>query len=234
MPHAEPAVTTPPSHHSAPELHARRSLRRSLERRASAARGRTRLRRGRAGALAVLGAMTLAAGAAAAQDPVGGAAPGAPSSKAATVVLKSGSTGSAVRRLQRKLGLRADGHFGPRTRRALKRWQRKHDMKADGVAGPSTLSALGVRASAAADAPAQGGASLALERIARCESGGDPSAVSADGRYHGKYQFSEATWQSVGGEGNPAQAPEAEQDRLAAKLFASQGTAPWPVCGAQA
>jgi hypothetical protein len=70
-----------------------------------------------------------------------------------------------------------------------------------------------------------------LARIAACESGGDPTAVSADGRYHGKYQFSRATWRTMGGSGNPARAPEAEQDRIAAKLLARAGTSPWPNCG---
>ena len=42
-----------------------------------------------------------------------------------------------------------------------------------------------------------------LEAIAACESGGDPTAVSADGMYHGKYQFSVATWQAMGGSGLP-------------------------------
>ena len=69
-----------------------------------------------------------------------------------------------------------------------------------------------------------------LEAIAQCESGGDPEAVSADGRYFGKYQFSRTTWRSVGGRGNPADAPEAEQDRRAAKLLARDGTKPWPNC----
>jgi hypothetical protein len=34
----------------------------------------------------------------------------------------------------------------------------------------------------------------------------------------------------MGGVGDPAMAPEAEQDRLAAKLLAARGTAPWPNC----
>ena len=74
------------------------------------------------------------------------------------------------------------------------------------------------------------GVSGQLARIARCESGGDPTAVSADGRYRGKYQFSRATWRDMGGSGDPAAAPEAEQDRIAAKLLAARGTAPWPNC----
>ena len=70
-----------------------------------------------------------------------------------------------------------------------------------------------------------------LDAIARCESRGDPAAVSADGLYRGKYQFDMATWQSVGGSGDPALASEAEQDRRAHALAAERGTAPWPVCG---
>jgi hypothetical protein len=70
-----------------------------------------------------------------------------------------------------------------------------------------------------------------LEAIAQCESGGDPTAVSADGTYHGKYQFSVATWQAVGGSGLPSQAPEAEQDMRAATLYAQSGPGQWPVCG---
>lgn len=77
-----------------------------------------------------------------------------------------------------------------------------------------------------------GGVSQAtLEAIAACESGGDPTIVSADGSYRGKYQFSFSTWASVGGSGDPAAASEAEQDYRAALLYASAGSSPWPVCG---
>jgi hypothetical protein len=70
-----------------------------------------------------------------------------------------------------------------------------------------------------------------LESIAACESGGDPTAVSADGTYRGKFQFDYGTWESVGGTGDPAAAPEAEQDYRAALLYARSGSSPWPVCG---
>ena len=77
-----------------------------------------------------------------------------------------------------------------------------------------------------------GGVSMAtLESIASCESGGDPTAVSSDGTYRGKYQFDYATWESMGGSGDPAAAPEAEQDYRAALLYAQAGSSPWPVCG---
>lgn len=70
-----------------------------------------------------------------------------------------------------------------------------------------------------------------LESIAACESGGDPTAVSPDGTYRGKYQFDYGTWESVGGYGDPAAASEREQDYRAALLYLSRGPSPWPVCG---
>ena len=69
-----------------------------------------------------------------------------------------------------------------------------------------------------------------LEAIASCESGGDPTAVSSTGAYRGKYQFSPATWQAVGGTGDPAAAPEAEQDLRATILYEQSGPGQWPVC----
>jgi membrane-bound lytic murein transglycosylase len=70
-----------------------------------------------------------------------------------------------------------------------------------------------------------------LNRIAFCESKGNPRAVSGSGTFRGKYQFSYSTWRSVGGKGDPAAAPEREQDRRAAMLLTRSGSSPWPVCG---
>ena len=138
-----------------------------------------------------------------------------------------GDRGSVVKAIQRRLGVPADGVFGPATKRAVKRFQRRHGLTIDGVVGPQTLAAMGIRRSATRS---RGGVSSVLERIARCESGGNPRAVSPDGRYRGKYQFSRETWRSLGGEGDPARASEREQDRLAAKLYRLRGTSPWPSC----
>jgi Transglycosylase-like domain len=71
----------------------------------------------------------------------------------------------------------------------------------------------------------------ALEAIAACESGGNPQAVGGGGAFRGKYQFTYATWAAVGGQGDPAAAPEEEQDRRAALLYATAGPGQWPVCG---
>jgi hypothetical protein len=89
---------------------------------------------------------------------------------------------------------------------------------------------------AAARTPAPGATSTAgapsatLQAIAACESGGNPATNTGNG-FYGKYQFTQSTWASVGGTGNPAAASEAEQDARAAQLYAQQGSAPWPVCG---
>ena len=64
--------------------------------------------------------------------------------QAAAAVVKS--RGGDVRELQQKLGVGADGVFGPLTERALKRWQRAHGLVADGIAGPNTRAALGLGA----------------------------------------------------------------------------------------
>ena len=76
-----------------------------------------------------------------------------------------------------------------------------------------------------------GAVSPQLEAIAACESGGDPTAIGGGGLYRGKYQFTYETWASVGGTGDPAAAPEAEQDARAAALLARDGAGHWPVCG---
>jgi peptidoglycan hydrolase-like protein with peptidoglycan-binding domain len=209
------------------------SLRASRRRRAEAALRARRKRAGRGGAGALLAAMTLIAGAAVAADGPGGTVPAAGTGGA---TLKAGAGGSTVAALQRALGVPADGAFGPVTRRAVRAFQRLHGLTVDGIAGPATLGALGIAASAPAPKatkPAAGGAgsSTTLARIASCESGGNPTAVSSSGRYRGKYQFSRATWRELGGQGDPAAAPESVQDAMAAKLLAQRGTTPWPVCG---
>ena len=75
------------------------------------------------------------------------------------------------------------------------------------------------------------GVRATLQRIAACESHGNPRAIGGGGAYRGKYQFSYGTWASVGGKGDPARASEREQDRRAAMLLTRSGSGHWPVCG---
>jgi len=56
-----------------------------------------------------------------------------------TGVVKKGSKGDAVKQIQRKLGLVADGIFGSGTEAAVKKWQAEHGLVADGIVGPKTL-----------------------------------------------------------------------------------------------
>jgi putative chitinase len=74
---------------------------------------------------------------------LGGAVP-APITNAASIpgVLKKGSTGEAVKRLQAELGLEDDGVFGPGTESAVKKWQAANGLAADGIVGPKTLAKL--------------------------------------------------------------------------------------------
>ena len=61
------------------------------------------------------------------------------------MVLKNGSKGDLVKEVQKKLGLKVDGVFGPGTEKAIKEWQTKNGLKADGVVGPITLDKLGIK-----------------------------------------------------------------------------------------
>ena len=66
--------------------------------------------------------------------------------------------------------------------------------------------------------PSSGGG-LDWAALARCESGGNPRAVSSNGLYYGLYQFSIGTWQSVGGSGRPSDASSSEQTARAQTLY---------------
>jgi hypothetical protein len=226
----------------ADELAFRRSLRSSRERRAAASRTRRHKRIGRRGFALALSGLAIASG--------GAFASTSASSSTATV------SGVSVVAIQRALHIHADGVFGPATRRAVKAFQRRHGLTPDGIVGPRTLAALGLHrtiststsgsaSSPSAQSAGNGGvtaddgttsttapstASPELQRIAECESGDDPTAVSRTGRYRGKYQFSRATWAALGGKGDPAKAPEATQDAMAAKLLAQRGPSAWPAC----
>jgi peptidoglycan hydrolase-like protein with peptidoglycan-binding domain len=206
-------------------------------------------RRLRARTLFVAAALTIAVpstGVAVAASTGGSAS----SSEGSSQTLQLGSRGTAVKQLQRVLSVRpVSGYYGSETRRAVKRFQKRRGLTADGVAGPATLRALGIRVTKSSyatggSAPSggrsgststsSGGSDVklpaVLKKIAQCESGGNPRAVSRSGRYRGKFQFDQATWESAGGTGDPAAASESTQDRIALKLYRKRGTAPWPNC----
>ena len=59
-----------------------------------------------------------------------------------TTILRKGSRGPEVQRLQQALKIGADGIFGPGTETALKSWQKTNGLPADGIAGPATFRIL--------------------------------------------------------------------------------------------
>jgi peptidoglycan hydrolase-like protein with peptidoglycan-binding domain len=60
------------------------------------------------------------------------------------MILKKGSKGNDVKELQRFLGIKDDGNFGPGTEAAVKKWQAANGLTADGIVGPATWNAMGV------------------------------------------------------------------------------------------
>ena len=158
----------------------------------------------------------------------GGSSPGTYKSSNSET-LRPGDSGPAVKRLQKRLKVRATGYYGKKTKRAVKRFQRRHHLKANGIANAKTLRKLGLTARSA-DSSGSVKLPAELKKIAKCESGGNPRAVSPDGKYRGKYQFDRSTWEAWGGKGDPAKASERTQDRVALKLYRARGTAPWPNC----
>lgn len=54
------------------------------------------------------------------------------------MILKNGSKGEDVKKLQAKLGLGADGIFGSGTEAAVKKWQAANGLTADGIVGEGT------------------------------------------------------------------------------------------------
>jgi peptidoglycan hydrolase-like protein with peptidoglycan-binding domain len=59
-----------------------------------------------------------------------------------STTIRRGSRGATVAAMQAKLGLKADGDFGPGTERALTGWQRENGLEPDGIAGPLTLAKI--------------------------------------------------------------------------------------------
>jgi len=154
-----------------------------------------------------------------------------------TALLDQGSRGPAVAQVQRALHLQASGRFGPRTKRAVRAFQRRDGLLVDGVVGPQTWDALfritapaGGTSTATSYAPAaasSGGGYAIPSGIVQCESGGNYSAVNPSSGAGGAYQITPSTWQAYGGQGLPQNAPPAEQDRIAAQIYAHQGSSAW-------
>jgi len=125
----------------------------------------------------------------------------------------------------RKQGLRTpkgrvveaqDRHYA-RSIRTFRRW----------LAPPAPTARPGDRISTA---PAYAGGQFAIPRyIVMCESGGDYRKYNNAGSgASGAYQIMPGTWRAYGGStANAADASPGEQDRIAAKIYAAEGSSPW-------
>ena len=59
-------------------------------------------------------------------------------------IVRKGSEGEWVKKLQKALGLNSDGIFGKITEKYLKAWQKEEGLVVDGVAGRNTFRAMGI------------------------------------------------------------------------------------------
>lgn len=169
-----------------------------------------------------------------------GAVPAAAQMQAPSQLLHQGSSGPAVKRVQRALHTPANGRFTARTRRAVLAFQRKDQLIVDGIVGPQTWDTLfripapalaaapaAATAAPAASAAAASGGYTIPSSIVQCESGGNYSAVNPSSGAGGAYQILPSTWQAYGGQGLPQDASPAEQGRIASEIYASQGASAW-------
>jgi len=59
--------------------------------------------------------------------------------------VKKGSKGETVKAVQKALGAKADGVFGPGTEAAVIQWQKSRGLVPDGIVGKATLAAMGIK-----------------------------------------------------------------------------------------
>jgi peptidoglycan hydrolase-like protein with peptidoglycan-binding domain len=106
------------------------------QRRREAAASQTKLPAPAARGLSLTALLAVTAG------PAFGATAAFTGTASAATVVEKGDRGREVKRLQRALGVHADGIFGPGTKKALRTFQARHHLHVDGVAGPATWSAV--------------------------------------------------------------------------------------------
>jgi resuscitation-promoting factor RpfB len=101
------------------------------------------------------------------------------------------------------------------------------------VAPRTQVAKVGTAPKPAAAAAPVSTSGLNWDAVAQCESGGHWADNTGNG-YYGGLQFNISTWISNGGGAYASRADLATRDQqiaIANKLYASRGSAPWPVCG---
>jgi peptidoglycan hydrolase-like protein with peptidoglycan-binding domain len=157
-------------------------------------------------------------------------ASGAPVAAAAIpqALLTEGSSGAAVAKIQRALHLKRTGRFTAGTRHAVLAFQHSHHLIVDGIVGPQTEDALfGIKPPSVAPAAGSVGGYSIPASIVECESGGNYAAVNPESGAGGAYQILPSTWAAYGGQGLPENASPAEQNAIAARIYAADGPSAW-------
>jgi hypothetical protein len=92
------------------------------------------------------------------------------------MVLKKGKNNDkeAVKAVQKVVGVKADGDFGPATEKAVKKYQADNGLTADGIVGPATAKHMGIDLGEFAD----------TDRMGRLD---DPNDTDDKLAYHGSY-----------------------------------------------
>src|SRR3954462_430677 len=103
-------------------------------------------------------------------------------------------------------------------------------MSAGRYTGPLVAAVgLGVLTPAAPIADASPSVDTDWDRVAACESGGDWGINTGNG-FGGGLQFTDSTWRSFGGSGQPEDASREQQIQVAERVKAAQGMNAWPTC----
>lgn len=96
----------------------------------------------------------------------------------------------------------------------------------------SEIQRVGTKVRPAAPVPSSSG--LNWDAVAACESGGN-WAINTGNGFYGGLQFTESTWDAYGGSAYAPRADLASREQqiaVAERVYASQGSGAWPVCGA--
>jgi peptidoglycan hydrolase CwlO-like protein len=113
-------------------------------------------------------------------------------------------------------------------RRAGELADAKAATESDLAAVESRVAELIAEQQEASAVPAYSGGPYAIPTyIVSCESGGNYQALNPSSGAGGAYQILPSTWHAYGGQGLPHEAPKAEQDRIAAQIWADSGPAAW-------
>lgn len=102
--------------------------------------------------------------------------------------------------------------------------------KVSSPSGPVTVAVPESKVTPTSTGSAQWARSSAARAVAECESGGNPRAVNATGKYRGKWQMDRDFWRSYGGLRFallPDLALEGEQDEVAYRGWLARGWQPW-------